>query len=63
MEAVKRADLPFTLLSLGVVATLHELSSILYAQGSFQSLAMAPLSAMHFAFSICPHWLTTPCHV
>ncbi|CAL5226963.1 g9848 [Coccomyxa viridis] len=33
VEAVKRADLPFTLLSLGVVATLHELSSILYAQG------------------------------
>ena len=32
-KAADRADLPFTALSLGVVAALHELSAILYAQG------------------------------
>lgn len=32
-DTVKRAQLPFTVLSLGVVAALHELSSVLYAQG------------------------------
>ena len=32
-KAADRADLPFTVLSLGIVAALHELSAILYAQG------------------------------
>ncbi len=32
-KAADRADLPLTVLSLGIVAALHELSAILYAQG------------------------------
>ncbi len=41
-RAIERAEAPFTLLSLGVVAALHELSSILYAQGSYQSQSVGP---------------------
>ncbi|CAK0786152.1 hypothetical protein CVIRNUC_009365 [Coccomyxa viridis] len=33
-KAADRADLPLTVLSLGIVAALHELSAILYAQGT-----------------------------
>jgi len=32
-RAIQRVNAPFTALSLGVVAALHELSAILYAQG------------------------------
>ena len=36
-EAIARAGVPFAALSLGVVAALHELSSILYAQGEWSA--------------------------
>lgn len=41
-RAIQRVNAPFTALSLGVVAALHELSAILYAQGEVRSRAERP---------------------
>ena len=66
-RAIERVDVPFTALSLGVVAALHELSAILYAQGEefalvLRGLTESPISSSSAIQEELCRVLTEMCH-